>query len=48
MIGLPLTADGGFEGEPQQIAEKVCVAHLNAGDGSKVLATAADGLEADP
>ncbi len=27
-IGLQLTADGGLEGEPQAIAEKVCVAHL--------------------
>jgi len=27
LIGLQLTADGGFEGEPQAIAEKVCVAH---------------------
>ena len=46
LIGLQLTADGGFEGEPKQIAEKVCVAHL--GNGGKVLASAADGLEADP
>jgi hypothetical protein len=46
LIGLQLTADGGFDGEPQQIAEKVCVAHT--GDGGKVLAIAPDGLEADP
>jgi hypothetical protein len=49
LVGLQLTADGSPEGEPQQIAEKVCVAHLNnGGEGGKVLATAADGLEADP
>ena len=46
LIGLQLTADGGFEGEPQTIAEKVCVAHL--ADGGKVLASASDGLEVDP
>lgn len=49
LIGLQLTSDGGFEGEPQQIAAKVCVAHLNNGDdGGKVVAIASDGLEADP
>jgi hypothetical protein len=46
LIGLQLTADGGFDGEPQQIAQKVCVAHT--GEGGKVLAIAPDGLEADP
>ena len=46
LIGLQLTADGGFEGEPQAIAEKVCVAHV--GEGGKVLAIAPDGLEIDP
>jgi hypothetical protein len=46
LIGLQLTADGGFDGEPQQIAEKVCVAHT--GEGGKVLAIAPDGLEIDP
>jgi hypothetical protein len=46
LIGLQLTADGGIDGEPQQIAEKVCVAHT--GEGGKVLAIAPDGLEADP
>lgn len=46
LIGLQLTADGGFDGEPQAIAEKVCVAH--AGEGGKVLAIAPDGLEVDP
>jgi hypothetical protein len=49
LIGLQLTADGGFEGEPQQIAEKVCVAHLNnGGEGGKVLVAGPDGLEIDP
>ncbi len=46
LIGLQLTAEGGFEGEPQTIAEKVCVARL--ADGGKVLASASDGLEVDP
>jgi hypothetical protein len=46
LIGLQLTADGGIDGEPQQIAEKVCVAHT--GEGGKVLAIAPDGLEVDP
>jgi len=44
LIGLQLTVDGTLE--PQQIAEKVCVAYLI--DGGKVLASAPDGLEADP
>ena len=46
LIGLQLTADGTVEGEPQQIAEKVCVAYLT--DGGKVLASAPDGLDEDP
>ena len=46
LIGLQLTADGTVEGEPQQIAEKVCVAYLT--DGAKVLASAPDGLDEDP
>ena len=46
LIGLQLTADGGLDGEPQQIAEKVCVAH--AGEGGKALAIAPDGFEIDP
>ena len=46
LIGLQLTADGGIDGEPQQIAEKVCVAYT--GEGGKVLAIAPDGLEVDP
>jgi hypothetical protein len=31
MIGLQEASDGGYEGEPQQVAEKVCVAHLTGG-----------------
>jgi hypothetical protein len=46
LIGLQLTADGGIDGEPQQIAEKVCVAHT--GESGKLLAIAPDGLEVDP
>jgi hypothetical protein len=46
MIGLQPTADGTYEGEPQKIAEKVCVAYLIG--GGKVLASNPDGLESDP
>ncbi len=46
LIGLQLTADGGFEGEPQTIAEKVCVAH--SGEGGTALAVAPDGFEIGP
>lgn len=46
LIGLQPASDGSYDGEPQQIAEKVCVAYL--ADGGKVLASAPDGLEADP
>ncbi|HYJ58484.1 MAG TPA: hypothetical protein VEW64_03905 [Methyloceanibacter sp.] len=46
VIGLQQTANGGYEGEPQQIAEKVCAAYLT--DGGKVLLSRPDGLEGDP
>jgi hypothetical protein len=46
MIGLQQTANGGFEGEPQKIAEKVCAAYL--ADGGKALLSTPDGLAADP
>lgn len=46
LIGLQQTAGGGYAGEPQTIAEKVCVAYLD--EGSKVLLSAPDGLENDP
>jgi hypothetical protein len=46
LIGLQLTADGTYEGEPQQIAEKVCVAYLT--DGGEVIGSTPDGLESDP
>jgi hypothetical protein len=46
LIGLQQASNGGYEGEPQQIAEKVCVAYLT--DGGKVLTTVSDGLESDP
>ena len=46
LIGLQLASDGSYDGEPQQIAEKVCVAYLTG--GGKVLASASDGLEVDP
>jgi hypothetical protein len=40
MIGLQQTANGGFEGEPQKIAEKVCAAYL--ADGGKALLSTPD------
>jgi hypothetical protein len=46
MIGLQLTSNGTYEGEPQKIAEKVCAAYLT--DGGKELASTPDGLESDP
>lgn len=46
LIGLQPASNGSFEEEPQQIAEKVCVAHL--AEGGKVLAASPDGLESDP
>ena len=47
LLGLQLTADGGFsQVDPQQTAEKVCVAYLT--QGGKVLAIAPDGYEQDP
>jgi hypothetical protein len=46
MIGLQQTANGGFEGEPQKIAEKICAAYL--ADGGNALLTTPDGLDADP
>jgi hypothetical protein len=46
MIGLQLASDGTYDGQPQDIAEKVCAAYLT--DGGKVLASASDGLETDP
>ena len=46
LIGLQLASDGTYDGEPQQIAEKVCAAYLT--DGGKVLASTPDGFEADP
>jgi hypothetical protein len=46
LIGLQPTADGGFAGQPQTIAETVCAAYL--AEGGKVLLSVPDGLEADP
>ena len=44
LIGLTEASFG--EADPQETAEKVCVAHL--ADGGNVLASAADGFETDP
>jgi hypothetical protein len=46
MIGLQLTSDGTYDGEPQKIAEKVCAAYLEG--GGKVLTSTPDGFENDP
>ncbi len=46
LIGLQLTSDGTYDGQPQDVAEKVCVAYLK-GDGSLVGSTG-DGLDSDP
>jgi hypothetical protein len=46
LIGLQLASDGTYDGQSQDIAEKVCVAYLK-GDG-KVVHVAADGLDSDP
>lgn len=46
LIGLTPASNGGFEDEPQAVAEKVCVASLE--DGGTVLSSRPDGLGADP
>jgi hypothetical protein len=46
LIGLQPASNGSFDDEPQNIAEKVCVAYLS--EGGKVLVSAPDGLESDP
>jgi hypothetical protein len=46
LIGLQPASNGGFEDQPQAIAEKVCVAYLE--DGGTVLSSLADGLSDDP
>ena len=46
LIGLQLASSGGYDGEPQTIAEKVCVAYLS--EGGKALLSTPDGLSADP
>jgi len=46
LIGLTPASNGGFEDDPQAVAEKVCVASLE--DGGTVLSSQPDGLGADP
>jgi hypothetical protein len=46
LIGLQQTANGGFVGQPQKTAEKICAAYLM--EGGKVLMSAPDGFENDP
>ena len=45
LIGLQLASDGTYDGQPQDIAEKVCVAYLKDG---KLVGSASDGLDTDP
>jgi len=46
LIGLKPASNGGFEDQPQSVAEKVCAAYLD--DGGTVLVSRPDGLGADP
>jgi hypothetical protein len=46
LIGLQPASNGTLVGDPQKIAEQVCVAYLTG--GGKVLASAPDGLLSDP
>lgn len=46
LIGLTPASNGGFEDDPQAVAEKVCVASLE--DDGTVLSSRPDGLGADP
>lgn len=45
LIGLELASNGGFEDDPQVVAEKVCAAYL---DDGTVLSSRPDGLGVDP
>ncbi|MFZ2019473.1 MAG: hypothetical protein WAU90_12480 [Methyloceanibacter sp.] len=46
LIGLQLASDGTYDGQPQDVAAKVCVAYLK-GDG-EVVHIAPDGLDIAP
>jgi hypothetical protein len=46
LIGLQPTVNGGYVGQPQKIAEKVCAAYL--AEGGTVLMSTPDGLANDP
>ncbi len=46
LIGLQLTSDGSYDGAPQDVAAKVCVAYLK--DGGEAVHVAADGLDLSP
>lgn len=47
LIGLTQASAGGYEDQPQAVAEKVCVAYLGD-DAGTVLSNRPDGLDADP
>jgi hypothetical protein len=46
LIGLQLASDGSYDGQPEDVVAKVCVAYLK-GDG-KVVHVAPDGLDLAP
>jgi hypothetical protein len=46
LIGLQLASDGSYDGQPEEVVEKVCIAYLK-GDG-KVVHVAPDGLDLAP
>ena len=46
LIGLQLASDGTYDGQPQDVAAKVCVAYLKA--GGEVVHIAEDGLNISP
>ncbi len=46
LIGLQPASNGSFDGQPQDVAEKVCAAYLT--DGGTVLSSRPDGLGIDP
>lgn len=46
LIGLQPASNGGYEDQPQTVAEKICAAYLT--DGGTVLSSRPDGLNEDP
>ncbi len=46
LIGLELTYDGGYDGKPEDVVAKVCVAYLKT--GGEAVHVAEDGLDLSP